>query len=190
MRGTSRVILLAVAAAFAGCESEPPPPPPAAPRPAATPKAPAATETSAAADAEKPAAYEYAYSPVGKRDPFRSLFEDAAKTEDAPAQRDCGPLCKWEIEQLKLVAVISGLSNPLAMVEDPQGRGHVVRRGTYLGKHNGKVTQIRSGEIVVSEVYKDHLGKPHINARVMKLPVEQKEQAEDTNLLLATETAE
>lgn len=186
MRGTSRLSLLAVLAAFAGCESEPPPPPAPPPRPPAA-KAPATPEPEADDEADKPPVYEYAYTPVGKRDPFRSLFDDAARADESAAMRDCGPLCKWELEQLRLVAVISGLSNPLAMVEDPEGRGHVVRRGTFVGKHNGKVTQIRSGEIVVSEVYKDHLGKPHINARVMKLPVEQKERGEDTNLLLATE---
>ncbi|MFN7132995.1 MAG: pilus assembly protein PilP, partial [Myxococcales bacterium] len=169
-------------------DAPPPAPPPPPPRPAAA-KTPEATPSSTA---EKPPVYEYAYSPVGKRDPFRSVLDDLKQVpeESAQVQANCGPLCKWELEQLKLVAVVSGLSNPLGMVEDPQGKGHVVRRGTYIGKHNGKVTQIRSGEIVVSEVFKDHLGKPHVNARVMKLPVENSTKDEEEPNLLLTESGE
>src|SRR3990172_1583928 len=61
---------------------------------------------------------EYAYSPVGKRDPFRSILDEVNEVRPGELGRPgCGPLCKWEIEQLKLVAVISGMSNPLGMVE-------------------------------------------------------------------------
>ncbi|MGC4122297.1 MAG: pilus assembly protein PilP [Myxococcales bacterium] len=82
------------------------------------------------------------------------------------------------------MAIISGVSNPLAMVEDPNGRGYIVRRGTFVGKRNGKVTQIRAGELVVTEIYKDQMGKPHINPVPIKLPSDEKTgQQEDQNLL-------
>jgi type IV pilus assembly protein PilP len=127
---------------------------------------------------------EYAYSPVGKRDPFRSILDEVNEVRPGESARpDCGPLCKWELEQLKLVAVISGMSNPLGMVEDPGGKGYIVRRGTYVGKRNGKVTQIRAGEVVVTEIFKDQMGKPHPNLVVIKLPVEKTTPEEDQNLL-------
>ncbi len=168
-----------VVALVSACGS-PPPPPPAAAKPAAAEKKPV--------EAEKPAeiapTLEYAYSPVGKRDPFRSALDDAAEARPDQEQRpDCGPLCKWEIDQLRLVAVVSGMSNPLGMVEDPGGKGYIVRRGTFMGKRNGKVTQIRAGEVVVTEIYKDQMGKPHPNLVVIKLPSEKATVEEDQNLL-------
>ena len=161
------------------------------PAPAPAPKKEAAPSPALAEAAAAPT-LEYAYSPVGKRDPFRSVLDDKAGPSDTGQERpDCGPLCKWELEQLKLVAVISGVSNPLAMVEDPNGPSMGPRLlGTFVGKRNGKVTQIRAGELVVTEIYKDQMGKPHVNPVPIKLPTDVKPgEAEDQNLL-APEVAE
>jgi type IV pilus assembly protein PilP len=40
----------------------------------------------------------------------------------------------------------------MAMVEDPMGRGHIVRRNTRVGRQGGKVTQILRDEVIVTEV--------------------------------------
>lgn len=149
-----------------------------------------------AADDQKPtqvqpldsgsSSYEYTYSPVGKRDPFRSTLEDLAeRPADASMRPDCGPLCGWDIGQLKLVAVISGISNPVAMLEAPNNKGYIVRRGTFVGKRNGKVTQIRSGEVVITEIFKDQMGKPHVSPIVVRLPADTKDafEPEEQNLL-------
>jgi type IV pilus assembly protein PilP len=178
-----RILICAALLALAGC-GDSPPPAPAAPKPtaAAAPKKPEPAATDK--PSESGPTVEYAYSPVGKRDPFRSIIEDVNKPQEGENVRpDCGPLCKWELEQLRLVAVISGVTNPLAMVEDPNGRGYVVRRGTFVGKRNGKVTQIRSGELVVTEIYRDQMGKPHVNPVSIKLPEDKAESTEDQNLL-------
>jgi type IV pilus assembly protein PilP len=50
------------------------------------------------------------------------------------------------------VAVVTGDANPMAMVEDPAGRGHIVRRNTRMGRQGGKVTQILREEVIVTEV--------------------------------------
>jgi type IV pilus assembly protein PilP len=144
------------------------------------------------AHAEADPVFEYTYTPVGKRDPFRSVVDDAASlpAEALAMRADCGPLCKWEIEQLKLVAVISGISNPVAMVEDPSGKGFVVRRGSFVGKRNGKVTQIRAGEVVVTEIFKDQMGKPHVNPVFIRMPVEKSSQDEAEVNLLGPEVTE
>ena len=145
-------------------------------------------EAQVADPAEQVRAFEYAYSPVGKRDPFRSVLDDKqARPDELAGRPDCGPLCKWELEQLKLVAVISGMSNPLAMVEDPEGRGYVIRRGAFVGKRNGKVSQIRSGEVVVTEIFKDQMGKPHLNQIVIELPKDEKEKSTEEQNLLGAE---
>ena len=190
-----RIPILVALLVLSGCGEEVATP--AAPTPKPAP-APAKKEAAQAQDANKQQAdaaavptIEYAYSPVGKRDPFRSALEDKQGPQESGQERpDCGPLCKWELEQLKLVAVISGVSNPLAMVEDPNGRGYIVRRGTFVGKRNGKVTQIQAGELVVTEIYKDQMGKPHVNPVPIKLPTDEKPGAQEDPNLLTPEVAE
>ena len=140
----------ALAVLVAGCGDDVPAP---APEPTPAP----AKKVEAKADESKPEEAppaEYAYSAVGKRDPFRSFFEDYATASESNAgvAERCGPLCRWDLEQLRLVAVVSGTATPLAMVEDPEGRGYFVRRGSYIGKRSGKVSDIRRDVVVVTEL--------------------------------------
>ncbi len=141
----------ALALVLAGCGEEEYEPPPAAVAP--RPQAAATTTTTAAATAAAPTSV-YSYNPVGKRDPFRSPVDEIKtdNTQSGVAQACNEPLCQWDIDQLKLVAVVTGDANPLAMVEDPVGRGHIVRRNTRMGRQGGKVTQILRDEVVVPEV--------------------------------------
>ncbi|HEY3449216.1 MAG TPA: pilus assembly protein PilP [Myxococcales bacterium] len=190
-----RIPILVALLVLAGCGEEVATPATPSPKPAPAQAKKAAPAQDAAKQQPEAAAavptIEYAYSPVGKRDPFRSALDEKQSTTDTGQERpDCGPLCKWELEQLRLVAVISGVSNPLAMVEDPNGRGYIVRRGTFVGKRNGKVTQIRAGELVVTEIYKDQMGKPHVNPVPIKLPADEKPGATEDQNLLTPEVAE
>lgn len=141
----------ALALALAGCGEEEAPPPPAAmpKRPQAEAPKEKAPETLVAGPA-----YVYSYNPVGRRDPFRSPIQDMVREnpQTGPQMTACNePLCQWDIDQLKLVAVVTGDANPMAMVEDPMGRGHVVRRNTRMGRQGGKVTQILRDEVIVTE---------------------------------------
>jgi type IV pilus assembly protein PilP len=125
-----------------------------APRPASRPPAPAPAAAPVAAEAAAPAAPaapEWAYSSVGKRDPFRSFVADIGASASALATRCATPLGRYELEQLKLVAVVTGLEDPVAMVEAPGGVGYSVRRGACVGKNGGTVSAVRSGEVVVAE---------------------------------------
>ena len=114
----------ALALTLVGCGEEAPPPAPVA----VAPKPAAPVEVPKPKPAEAPAAstYVYNYNPVGKRDPFRSPLEDIKATPENTNTQivACNePLCQWDIDQLKLVAVVTGDANPMAMVEDPMGRG-------------------------------------------------------------------
>jgi type IV pilus assembly protein PilP len=106
--------------------------------------------------------YIYSYNPLGKRDPFRSMVDDSrvATTTDSPCKE---PLCQWDLDQYTLVGVVSGDANPVAMVEDPMGRGYVIRRNTRIGKQGGKVTQILRDAVTVSEHWTAPDGKDHVN---------------------------
>lgn len=140
-----RIFLLLLAVALVGCSEPQIPEEPPMP----TPK----RRAQPAEEAEEEIALEeeYVYSPVGKRDPFRSYLDRLEPAAAMTPDPLCGPLCNWELEQLRLVAVISGMATPIAMLEDPQGNGHSVRRGTSVGKRNGKVTEILRDRIIVTE---------------------------------------
>lgn len=138
--------------------AETPPPPPAAPPPAA-----AATEGSEDDVSE----IAYAYSPIGKRDPFRSLFDQLQREEQTQQLTD---LQKFELDQLKLVAIVSRIATPYAMVEDPTAKGHTLTRGTLIGKNWGRVAQINPECVVIREEYRDYTGRKVTNKSSMCLP--------------------
>ncbi len=139
-----RTLVVAVALLAAACGEQKPAVPRASPAPAA--KAAAVP----AVPAPAPEA-EVAYSSVGKRDPFKSFLGDLGASVGAVTTRCNTPLGRFELDQLRLVAVITGLADPLAMVEAPTGVGYSVRRGACIGKNGGVVATIRTGEVVVTE---------------------------------------
>lgn len=146
---TTFTAVLALSLAACGGSAKPASrPAAAAPVKAANP-APAATPVAASPEP----AYVYTYSPVGKRDPFRSPMEELRRRDKQSSQVSvCNDaLCQWDLDQLKLVAVITGDANPIAMVEDPLGRGHIVRRNAKMGRQGGKVTQILRDSVTVTE---------------------------------------
>ena len=109
----------------------------------------------------------YAYSPVGKRDPFRSLFDEIGEDESDELKTE---LQQFELDQLRLVAVVSRIASPYAMVEDPDGKGHTLTRGTLIGKHWGRVSQIKPDCVVVKEEYPDYTGRKVTNKSSICLP--------------------
>jgi type IV pilus assembly protein PilP len=156
----------------AACGGSAPPPSPAAQTKAAVAKPPAAPEAAA------PAAPTYVYNPIGKRDPFRSPEAEPA-AQAALANTACTePLCRFDVDQLTLVAVVSGDANPLAMVQDPQGRGYFVRRNTRVGRQGGKVTQIMSDAVVVTEYFTTPDGKTTANPVTLAIKTERPPEQE------------
>jgi type IV pilus assembly protein PilP len=171
MRRTPVLVAALVAAALAaGCDeakkplTRPPPPPP----PVAAVVPPAAKLDASA----QPAATEWSYSSVGKRDPFRSFLADLASAERGAATRCATALGRFEIEQLKLVAVVTGLDDPVAMVEAPGGVGYSLKRGACVGRNGGVVSVVRSGEVVVSEWAIRADGTRDKTQTVLRLPKE------------------
>jgi type IV pilus assembly protein PilP len=161
--------LVAAAVLLAACGSSPQgaPPPPA---PVAPPPVTAAEP--AAEQAKKRAEPEWSYSSVGKRDPFRSFLSEIERGQGSLTTRCATPLGRFELEQLKLVAVVTGLEDPVAMVEAPTGVGYSVRRGACIGKNGGVVGAVRSGELVVSEWAVRADGTRDRTQTVLRLPKE------------------
>ncbi len=158
-------ILGCAGALLAACGSTSAPPPATAAK--APPPKPAAAATQTG-----PQGPGYVYNPIGKRDPFRSPETEPA-TQAALASATCTePLCRFDIDQLVLVAVVSGDANPLAMVQDPAGRGYFVRRNTRVGRQGGKVTQILSDAVVITEYFTTPDGKTTANPVTLAIKTE------------------
>jgi len=137
--------------------------PPAAVMPALAAAAPAAPAPEA----------EVAYSSVGKRDPFKSFLGDLRATTGQVVTRCNTPLGRFELDQLRLVAVITGLADPVAMVEAPTGVGYALRKGACIGKNGGVVATIRTGEVVVTEWAMRADGTREKTETALRLPKEQ-----------------
>jgi type IV pilus assembly protein PilP len=113
------------------------------------------------------------YDAGGKPDPFLPLLQEKAEesqhvNDDTP-QRILTPLEKIELGQIRLVAVVIMESKKIAMVEEATGKGYEVTIGTFIGKNQGKVTEINDSSIIVTELVKDFKGKLKEQIQEIKL---------------------
>jgi type IV pilus assembly protein PilP len=114
------------------------------------------------------------YNPKGKVDPFEPLFREKPEVAVAKKQRKKRiprtPLEKIDLSQLKLVGIILASSGNKALVEESNGKGYVIKAGTYVGTNAGKVVQIEKDKVIVAEEYEDVLGNVSIRNKELKLP--------------------
>ena len=172
-----RTVALVAAALVAGCSGKP------SGKKGLTVRQPDAAPAAAAVEARDsgPLAEsgDFVYSGAGKRDPFRSYLAELARDTSAFVSRCQGPLGRFEVEQMKLVAVIVGLEDPVAMVEVPAGEGVVLRRGQCIGKNGGVVAAVRSGEVIVTEYRVRADGSRDAIQTSLQLPKQQLPYAEE-----------
>jgi len=102
----------------------------------------------------------YGFESSGKRDPFiplgqRQIQKDRKDEKDKgpivrpKAQKPRGPLQRFGLDAYRLKAVISGTSQPMAVVVDPEGNSHIVRRGDAIGP-DGRIARILARGLVIS----------------------------------------
>ncbi|HEX3694185.1 MAG TPA: pilus assembly protein PilP [Polyangia bacterium] len=95
------------------------------------------------------------------RDPFHSylrLFADklTIKTRKVPAIFD-----KYSLEELSLIAVVSGDETPRAMFRDPLGLGQTVKQGDFIAKSGARVSKILSDRVIVEQTETNANGEVH-----------------------------
>ena len=100
------------------------------------------------------------------------------KTANAPKSR----LESFELEQLKLVAVVTSIANPMAIVEDTNGHGYVVRVGTAMGKLSGRVSKIHPHGLTIQMTYRRN-ARRHFENIFMPLQTEAGQLANGTVLI-------
>jgi hypothetical protein len=173
-RGCYAVLLAALS--LAGCgEEEPPPAARGATGTAAGAKPGAAPAAGAAAGADgapsgpvvprEPVAYkdEDFVESITNRDPFKIYTTQyRADLPEGVQRRVYMPTTA--VEEMRLIAIVTGVPKPKAMLLDPVGVGHVVERGDYVGRPkviqasgnvamtlNWRVDRIRENEVVLTQ---------------------------------------
>lgn len=163
-----KLVILALALASLGGtvwianagEPAAPAPKAATPAPAkpATPAAPAANPNSPEALAQRLAVLrrkvlreeDFAENEDSNRDPFRSYLDTwVERGPKITTSAVSAIFSKYSLEELTLIAVISGDANPRAMFRDPTGLGQTVKRGDYLSKSAARITKILSDRVVL-----------------------------------------
>ncbi len=91
---------------------------------------------------------EFVYQPLGRRDPFTPLIrrDDPAPTIQTTRRPEelRGPLERYELQQLRLIAVMVVRGDPRAMVAAPDGRSYTVKIDDYVGINGGRVKDIQT----------------------------------------------
>jgi type IV pilus assembly protein PilP len=158
-------VLLCLAAGLSGCEDEPTPPVSADGGAAAVRPAPAAAAKAAQAALPAPNYRDTDFVEGDRnRDPFRSFVSELKSKVPVVAQRAV-IMPNTDIDQMRLIAIITGISQPRAMLVDEKGVGYVTARGDFVGKAdvvqgggtenlpialNWRVDRIRENEIVLA----------------------------------------
>ncbi len=96
----------------------------------------------------------FAYSPKGRRDPFKPLIQEKAKvvkTKKGRSEKLKGPLEKFELSQYRLIALMIVKGVPRAMVKAPDGKSYTVNVGDYIGMNDGLVKRIETKVISIDE---------------------------------------
>ncbi len=99
---------------------------------------------------------DFTFNPLSvKRDPFTPPAIETKGNENE--------LIKFDLLEMKLVAIMTGLGTPKAMLVLPSGSSHIIQEGDQLGKNRGYVSKILSKEITVVESFKDFRGRTKKN---------------------------
>lgn len=85
-----------------------------------------------------------------KRDPFRPSKELTGSKN---------MLTSFDVTRFQLVAILTGMGSPRAMLSLPNKETETVRIGDKIGKNSGVIHRINDSEVVIKESYKDYLGK-------------------------------
>lgn len=161
-------VMMAAALCLGGCEDEPNAPPPVLPSAGGAAGGTAAAAGAAAAGEDKRKERVFKDSDFVEsernRDPFRSYAASfQVKTVAAPQRTVLMP--NTAVDQMRLVAIVTGVDKPLAMLVDGSGVGHTTSRGDFIGRAevvqsggseslpvtlNWRIDRIRPNEVVIA----------------------------------------
>jgi type IV pilus assembly protein PilP len=111
--------------------------------------------------------YLYQSAEEGRRDPFEPFYEEApssvaggpavdveeqAKYRDIIENRNKEELEQFELDSLRMVGILEDGSNLWGIIRDQQGTVYRVSVGNFMGRNNGRITEIREDSIELREI--------------------------------------
>ena len=104
----------------------------------------------------------FTYSAADLRDPFVANVELDQEPEvmvtAARESRPKQPLEQFPLDTLSMVGTLQQQSQQWALIKDPQNVVHRIQVGNYMGKNEGRVTQISETDIRLIEIVPDGIG--------------------------------
>jgi type IV pilus assembly protein PilP len=174
LKNSRAATILLLLLALAGCSKKEV----QAPSPATSPKVepakvlpmpPVQKQTSSATRATSITGAQFDFST--KKDPFKPFI--AAKAA-VPVAENLGknllPIHKFDVNQFRVIGVVTGGKENQAMVVDPNGKGYVLKTGMTIGKSEARVTAITSRGIEILEQFRDDNGRVHKQRSTITLP--------------------
>lgn len=110
---------------------------------------------------------DYDYRGVDKRDPF-AIYSGIKKVQPGVKLGPVTQLERFDLEQLRLVAIMWNVAKPKALVVDPENNNYIVFKKTRVGRRNGYVAEIREGEMIIMETI-ERDGQVTYQPRVIRL---------------------
>jgi type IV pilus assembly protein PilP len=172
------VVMGVVAATLPGCKKNEQPAPVVQPAKAFAPQQPKPVQkpVSSALKLSPPPVNQFDFS--NKKDPFKPFL--VVKPHPAPAPGGVGrvarsglPIHSFDVNQFKLIGVVTGDRQNKAMVVDPSGKGYVLKVGMTIGKNDGLITSISNAGVDVLEQFRDDNGRVRKETIRITLPRKQ-----------------
>lgn len=126
-------------------------------------------EQEQAKEIEKKEEFFPGYTAKDMRDPFVSFLKEEVAAVNR--RKALTPLEKFDLGELKLVGVLSKGNETVALVEDNEGKGYTVKRGTRIGRNGGVVGKITVKEVVIIEEFFDISGRKIRKEKKLALPI-------------------
>ena len=172
----------AVVAVLSGCKKheEPVPAQPAAAKPvkAAMPQQVKPVQKQVSSALALPPAPVNQFDFSNKKDPFKPFV--IVKASPSPMAnnslnrvRNALPIHSFDVNQFKLIGIITGNKQNMAMVVDPNGKGYVIKPGMTIGKNEGQITSITNSGVEVVEQFRDDNGRVRKETIKLTLPRKQ-----------------
>jgi len=124
---------------------------------------------------EEADAFEPTYDPKGLRDPFEPFIKiekPKPKTMKAVEKvfKPVTPLQRFSVSQLSLVGIVwADNGKAKALIQDPNKKGYVVMRGTFVGDQGGKISEIKPDRVLIKEPFEDPFGETSVRIVPMTL---------------------
>lgn len=113
----------------------------------------------------------YTYDAKDRRDPFISLIR--IEKEKAERRMSLSPIENFDVEEFKLIAIVSDRQRYYAMITLPDNKSFTVVKGMTLGLHGGTVDEITDKTVIIKEQVQDYRGRSITKETILKLRQEE-----------------